>query len=144
MRHATLYFTCGVCGLSTGTVDNDLLEEEDTDLPANWCEVVVRRVVANPDFVPLSNVDKVLAQLLSEIQVTPDDLESAKAALRPQAQMKVALEEAQMAPEVMIEEAQLHLCPEHTPNLFGLDSEAFLDADWELPEEPKEVERESA
>ena len=61
MRHETLYFTCGVCGLSTGTVENDVEEgDEDTQMPPGWVEVTARRVSTNPDWTKPQTVDEVL------------------------------------------------------------------------------------
>ena len=139
MRHETLYFTRGVCGLSTGYVDNDIEDDEvDTRMPPNWVEITARRVVKNPDWKKPRTVDEALAVLVSQLGNEPPAGIDPKTVLRAQAEMQVAVEDSQNPPEHMVEEVQFHIAPDHVLKITELDTEAFEEMGWEIapPEKP--------
>lgn len=49
MFHVTEIGSCVVTGENVSAVDNDVGEDEDTRLPAGWVQIVLRRVVPNPE-----------------------------------------------------------------------------------------------
>ncbi len=144
MRNQTLYFTCGVCGLQVGTVENDIDEtEDDTEMPPGWVEVTARRVVKNPDYKKPKGLEEHIDQIVSEIQSTqgeaPEGVD-ARAAVRPHAELQMAIEAQSAVPEYMVEEVQFHISPDYVTSLTSLDTDAFEEFGWELPTETKKEE----
>jgi hypothetical protein len=137
MRHQTLYFTCGVCGLQVGTVENDIEDaEQDTEMPPGWIEVTARRVVKNPDFVEPKTLDQHIDELVAEIaasQGAPPEGVDPRAAVRPHAELQFAIEQQSVEPKFIVEEVQFHVSPDYTTTLTALDEEAFGEMGWELP-----------
>ena len=146
MRHETLYFSCGVCGLSTGTVENDIEEgEDDTQMPPGWVEVTAKRVSPNPDWSTLKTVDEILENLVTEVvkaQGDPPDGVDPRNMLRQQAEMQAVIAEQTNPAQFIIEEVQFHVSPEHLGALLELDNEAFDEMGWKAPEPKKEEEEE--
>lgn len=139
MRHETLYFTCGVCGLSSGTVENDVAEDEiDTQMPPDWLEVTARRVVLNPDWKKPRTVDEIVEGLVSQIGSEPPEGVDPKILLRSQAEMQVAVDETTNPPQHMVEEVQFHISPDQIGKLLELDTEAFEEMGWTKKEEVEE------
>jgi hypothetical protein len=144
MRHQTLYFTCGVCGLQVGTVDNDVDEtEEDTEMPPGWIEVTARRVVKNPEFKKPRSLDEHIDEIVGEISKTqgsaPEGVDP-RAAVRPHAELQMAIESQSALSEYIVEEVQFHVSPDYTTSLTALDTDAFEEFGWELPQEEKKEE----
>ena len=139
MRHETLYFTCGVCGLSSGTVENDVAEDEiDTQMPPDWLEVTARRVVLNPDWKKPRTVDEIVEGLVSQIGSEPPEGVDPKILLRSQAEMQVAVDETTNPSQHMVEEVQFHISPDQIGKLLELDTEAFEEMGWTKKEEVEE------
>jgi hypothetical protein len=143
-----LYFSCGVCGLSTGTVENDVAEDEiDTQMPPDWLEVTVRRVVVNPDWKKPRTVEEIVEGLVSQIGSAPPDGVDPKILFRSQAEMQVAVDETTNPSQHMVEEVQFHISPQHLEKLTELDTEAFEEMAWAIPkkeetsEEPAKEEK---
>ena len=147
MRHETLYFTCGVCGLSTGTVENDVEDgDEDTQMPPGWTEITARRVSDNPEWTKPKTVDELLESLVSEVlkaQGEPPDGVDPRTMLRQQAEMQAAIAEQTNPAQYIVEEVQFHVSPEHLGALVELDTEAFDEMGWEAPTPKKEAVNES-
>lgn len=142
MRHQTLYFTCGVCGLQTGTVENDIDDaDQDTDMPPGWIEVTAKRVIKNPEFVEPKTLDEHVDELVKEIQSSqgaPPEGVDPRAAVRPHAELQFAIEQQNVEAKFIVEEVQFHVSPDYTTTLTALDEEAFGEMGWELPKsEPK-------
>ena len=141
MRHQTLYFTCGVCGLQVGTVENDVPDEDlDTEMPLGWIEVTARRVSKNPDYKKPKTLDEHIDQIVGEVQKSqgevPDGVDP-RAAVRPHAELQMAIEAQSLMSEFVVEEVQFHVSPEYTSSLTSLDTDAFEEFGWELPKEEK-------
>lgn len=130
MRQESLVFECEVCGLGSGAVENDLGDDqEDTQVPAGWVQVICRRVQANPDYEAPRTEDEILDDLLAGVP----DANRAEAAktLEPMAHLYAS--GAAADPSQIIDEVELHYCPTCAQSyLFALEGadEAFADAEW--------------
>lgn len=124
MKVESVHFECGVCGLGTGVVENDIADPDlDTEAPPGWLVAITRVVMPNPDHVAAPDADEVLAGMLAG---TPVAQHAAVAPmLRVQAEAVVnAFEEA---PAHVVVDAIVVLCPDHRGQLITLDVEAFED-----------------
>jgi hypothetical protein len=144
MRVETKDFLCGICGASvqewlrlqvaqraefSWNFENDLEDDAvDTEMPAGWIQILVRRVVPNP---AIRTVDNVLSEMLASVP----DAEKAQAAsvLRQQAEAVVGLD---TEPESLLEEVELTVCStcaytsDAIARVASIEPEAFTAASW--------------
>jgi len=152
MRKETLVFSCGVCGDGVGPVDNDVGDDEDTNLPVGWLQVLVRRVVDNPDHVSMAtHLDNLVQQAIAAAPPdmpapTQADLDGLRGQLAHEARKMVMIADT---PAHMVEVVEMTVCVGCCINdgaladLAGLDFEAFEEAEWDhitAPAEPEVIE----
>lgn len=127
MRHISEYIECGVTGITTGLVVNDVEDgDADPQTPPGWITLVAVRVVKNPDHKPTQSADEILAAQLANI----DEAQRAQARriLEPYAKMQA--EAGDVEPEFIVQECTIHVHPEAAEQVLALDRDAFEDAGW--------------
>lgn len=122
MRHRSEYIECGVCGLTTGPVDNDVGDDEDPGAPPGWVTCTVARVVQVP-----TSEEGSLSRLISMVPPEMQPLYS-------------AIAEAQKGAAYAVEEIEIHLCPDHLRPLVALDPDAFREAGWNVDADAEDVD----
>ena len=133
MRHFTEYFECGVTGITTGPVDNDVDEgSDDPQTPPGWISMVAVRVIPNPAYRAPRTVEEVLASQIGHLE--GEQRAQAEQILTPLA--KLQAEATDTEPEFLVEECSIHVHPDAANQVFALDREAFEDAGWFEPLAP--------
>jgi hypothetical protein len=122
MKVESVHYVCGVCGLGTGLVENDVADPDtDTEAPAGWLIAQARVVVANPDYTAPPDPDSVLAGMLQGVPVEQH------AAVSPmlRVQAEAVANSHQSETEYIVIEATMVACPDHRDRFVALDPDAF-------------------
>jgi hypothetical protein len=125
-------------------VSSETEDGEDTGMPADWLQIIVRRVAANPYHVPAGTILESLVQnavgLVQQQQPNmPPPTEADLNGLRTQLTDEAESRAANAAP-YLLEETELTVCagcaagPEGAlADLADLDPDAFATAGWVVP-----------
>lgn len=131
MRNTSTYFACGICAKAVGVVDNDLPGDmADTNLPPTWAQVIVRRVMPDPDYQSPETAEQMTAKMIQGLpEGTPPEQADQLRQLSSFIHGIRGQDEAD--PMFVVDDAEIHLCHEHAILLGALDPEACEEAGWE-------------
>ena len=124
------YWTCEICGLAVGMVDNDT-NDDDPGLPFGWLRIDVSELVENEDYTEWKGlVDTVVAQMVgaaqSALTVGPDGVPQSLTANDMGSIRKLAeLQYPATIAQFVVEEQSFCLCAEHRASLSRLDIEDY-------------------
>jgi len=112
-------FTCDITGIPVGFSENDVPEGEDTNLPPEWAEVTVRRIVPNPAHESWSAKRAHLVPMLAQeaMQVlssrrppgSPSMTPEEQASVRQDAERTAGLQLGEQPPAHVVEEDTFHI-----------------------------------